>query len=183
VFETKAELEELQGLLDASYEKAPGVRYSGFGPQHRLSARQLAGFQGIKLIAIATVNSKGEPRAAPRSAAFLHGRFYLAADSRSTMVRRLSNDPTMGFTYYENHLLIIGHGTPTPLLKSTPGFKEVGPGWVEAFKGGKDALHGIDLFVRVDASHLIAFAAHPEAYPDAWTGEGPRSKARKKQSS
>ncbi|MDA4114926.1 MAG: pyridoxamine 5'-phosphate oxidase family protein [Thaumarchaeota archaeon] len=183
MFETEAELEELQGLLDTSYEKAPGVRYSGFGSQHRLSARQLAGFQGIKLIAIATVNSKGEPRAAPRSAAFLHGRFHLATDSRSTMVRRLSNNPTMGFTYYENHLLIIGHGTPTPLRKGTPGFTEVGPGWAEAFKGGKDALTGIDLLVRVDASHLIAFAAHPEAYPAAWAGKKPRSKARKEQRS
>jgi hypothetical protein len=182
VFETKAELDELQELLDASYEKSPNVRYSGFDASHRLSARQLAGFRGIRLIAIATVNSKGEPRAAPRSAAFLHGRFYLAADSRSTMVRRLSMNPTMGFTCYENHLLIIGHGTAAPLRKGTSGFKELSPKWVEAFEGGRDALNRVDLVIRVDASHLVAFALHPERYPDAWAGKNSHPKARKKQS-
>jgi hypothetical protein len=183
VFETRAELDELQAVLDTSYEKSPNIRYSGFDASHRLSARQLAGFRGIRLIAIATVNSKGEPRAAPRSAAFLHGRFYLAADSRSTMVKRLYMNPAMGFTYYENHLLIIGHGTPTPFRKGTTGFKELSPEWVEAFKGGRDALNRVDLLIRVDASHLVAFALHPGRYPEAWAGKDSHSKARKKQSS
>jgi len=183
VFETKEELDGLQGLLDISYEKSPNIRYSGFDASHRLSARQLAGFQGTRLIAIATVNSKGEPRAAPRSAAFIHGKFYLAADSGSTMVKRLSMNPTMGFTYYESHLLIIGHGTPAPLRKGTPGFKKLSPEWVEAFKGGRDALNRVDLLVRVDASHLVAFALHPERYPDAWAGKDARPKGSKTQAS
>lgn len=177
MFETKAELDELQGLLDTSYEESPNVRYSGFDASHRLSARQLAGFQGIRLLAIATVNSKGEPRAAPRSAAFLHGRFYLATDSRSTMVKRLYMNPMMGFTYYENHLLIMGHGTPSPLRRGTSGFEELSPEWVEAFKGGRDALKGVDLLIRVDASHLVAFALRPERYPDAWGGKGRKKQA------
>ncbi len=56
MFETKAELDELQDLLDSSYEKSPNIRYSGFDASHRLSAGQLAGFQGINLVAVATVN-------------------------------------------------------------------------------------------------------------------------------
>jgi hypothetical protein len=183
VFETKAELDELQGLLDTSYEKSPGIRYSGFDARHRLSARQLGGFKGIRLLAIATVNSKGEPRAAPRSAAFVHGKFYLAANSESTMVKRLSRNPMMGFTYYENHLLIIGHGIPAPLPKETPGFKELSPEWVESFQGGKDALNGVDLLIRVDAAHLVAFALHPDRYPDAWGGKNARPKVSNKQAS
>lgn len=168
MFETKKELGELQRLLDESFARAEGIRYSGFNESHRLSAAQLAGFQGIRLVACATVNSKGEPRAAPRSAAFLHGRFYLAANSRSAMVRRLSVNPSLGFTYFENRLLIMGHATVARLEKGTPGYKERDKEWVEAFHGGKDALEGTDLLLEVDATHLVAFAADPAKYPRAW---------------
>lgn len=168
MFETKKELADLQRLLDESYAKAKGIAYSGFNSGHRLSAGGLAGFQGVKLVACATVNSKGEPRAAPRSAAFLHGRFYLAANSKSTMVRRLRLNPSIGFTYFENHLLIIGHGTTVPLMRGTSEYKRRGAEWTEAFKGGKDALSGTDMLIELQAAHLVAFAVHPEKYPAAW---------------
>lgn len=168
MFETKAELAELQRLLDESFERAENIRYSGFNESHRLSASQLAGFQGVRLVAVATVNSRGEPRAAPRSAAFLHGKFYLAANSKSTMVERLKRHPSLGFTYFENHMLIIGHGTPTPFRKGRPGFNELGAEWVKAFAGGKDALDRVNLLLRIDATHLVAFTVHPEKYPRAW---------------
>ncbi|HUI01778.1 MAG TPA: pyridoxamine 5'-phosphate oxidase family protein [Nitrososphaerales archaeon] len=168
MFETRAELEGLQRLLDESFERSDNIRYSGFGPEHRLSAAQLAGFQGVRLMAVASVNSKGEPRAAPRSAAFLHGKFYLASNSKSTMVRRLALHPALGFTYFESRLLIIGHGEPALLRRGTTAFKEASPQWVEAFRGGEDALEGMDLLLRLDADHLVAFAANPDRYPEGW---------------
>jgi hypothetical protein len=182
MFETKAELRELQRLLDDSFARAEGIRYSGFEASQRLSASQLSGFQGIRLVACATVNSKGEPRAAPRSAAFLHGKFYLATNSGSTMVRRLSLRPALGFTYFENHLLIMGHATVTPLREGTPGFKERRPEWVEAFQGGKDSIDGTDMLLRVDPTHVVAFATHPEKYPEGWRREHPRARDKGKAS-
>src|SRR5271169_377707 len=101
MFETKAELAQLQGLLDDSFERAGAQMLVAYDSGQRLSAKQLAGFQGVRLVSIASVNAKGEPRVAPRSAAFLHGRFYLAADTRSTTVRRLRRNPTVAITYYE----------------------------------------------------------------------------------
>jgi hypothetical protein len=117
MFETKAELSELQWLLDASFERSGEQLRSAFDASNRLTAGQLSGFQGVRLMAVATVNSSGEPRAAPRSAAFLHGKFCLAANTESVMVRRLSNNPALGVTYFENHLLVVGHGTATPLRR------------------------------------------------------------------
>jgi hypothetical protein len=171
MFETEAELAELQRLLDASFERS-GERRQGpiFDASNRLSARQLSGFQGVRLMAVATVNSMGEPRAAPRSAAFLHGRFYLAANTKTATVRRLSNHPSIGLTYFENHLLIIGHGLARPLRKGTSGFEEVRPEWERAFRGGADALDGVDIFIKIDAANMLAFANHPERYPRAWGG-------------
>jgi len=114
VFETEAELAELQRLLGASFDRSGEQLRSIFDASNRLNAGQLSGFRGVRLVAVATVNSKGEPRAAPRSAAFLHGKFHLAANTESVMVKRLSNMPAIGMTYFENHLLIVGHGTAVP---------------------------------------------------------------------
>lgn len=114
------------------------------------------------------MNSKGEPRVAPRAAAFLHGKFYLAANRRSTTVRRLLNDPKVAITYYENHLLLMGHGTAAFVRGGEPEFGKMSPEWKRAFGGGRDALKGEDMFLRIDADHLTAFAQHPERYPAAW---------------
>jgi hypothetical protein len=168
MFETKAELVELQRLLDASFERSGEQLRSAFDASNRLTAGQLSGFQGVRLVAIATVNSSGEPRAAPRSAAFLHGKFFLAANTESVMVKRLSNKPSLGMTYFENHLLIIGHGTATPFRRGSSGFEVLRPEWEKAFRGGAHALDGIDILVRVDAANLLAFANRPERYPKAW---------------
>jgi hypothetical protein len=181
MFETKKELAELQALLDSSFAKAKGIRYSGFNESNRYSARQLAGFRGVKMVAVATVNALGEPRAAPRSAAFLHGQFYLAANSGSTMVKRLAATPMLGITYFEDHVLIMGHGRASPIRKGTAEYKELSKEWVDAFMGGEDSLaEGVDLLIRVEADHLVAFALHPEEYPEAWGTEhphAPRAKA------
>ena len=171
MFESEAELAELQRLLDASFDRSE-MRGTGiFDASNRLSAGQLSGFQGVRLVAVASVNSKGEPKVAPRSAAFLHGKFYLAANTGSVTVRRLSLNPGIGITYFENQLLIVGHGTAAPLKRGTQGFEALRAVWESAFRGGRDALQGIDIFARVDAANMLAFANRPDRYPRAWGGE------------
>ncbi len=172
VFETGAELTELQRLLDASFERA-GERVHGiYSADKQLSARKLAGFRGVKLVAVASVNTKGEPRVAPRSAAFLHGKFYLAANTESILVRRLERNPMVAITYFEDDLLLMSHGEVTFLLKRQAAFRGISQEWKKAFDGGKDALQGIDVFLRVDATHLVAFAQCAERYPEAWVMSG-----------
>jgi len=168
VFESDRELDVLQRLLDESFEKAGERLIAAWGKENRLSARQLAGFRGVKLVAVASVNLRGEPRVAPRSAAFLHGKFYLAANAKSVLVRRLKVDPAVAMTYFENHLLVMAHGTTVLIQKGDSGFREVASEWVKAFDGGRGSLQGIEVLLRVEATHLQAFALHPEQYPEEW---------------
>jgi hypothetical protein len=168
MFETEAELRTLQKLLDSSFEKSGG-KLAEFDRSHQMSARQLAGFKGVRLASVASINSKMEPRVAPRSAAFLHGKFYLASDSGSNTARRLRAHPATAITYYENHLLILAHGITSFLGKEDSGFAELGREWKEAFHGGRDSLRGIDTFFVIEATHLVAFAVHPDRYPAAWS--------------
>jgi len=168
VFETDREIAELQQLLDSSFEKAGERMLVAFGKDQRLSAKQLAGFRGVRLVAVATVNQKGEPRVAPRSAAFIHGKFYLAANRKSITVRRLWVNQNVAVSYFENHFLLMGHGRVAFLPRGEAGFRDVSAEWVRAFEGGRDALKGVDVLLRVDATHLVAFAQRPELYPGAW---------------
>ncbi len=173
MFETEAELAELQRLLDESYERTRERMLVAYSADQRLSAEQLAGFKGVKLVAVASVNKKGEPRVAPRSAAFLHGKFYLAANTKSTLVRRLWVNPKVATTYYENRLLVMGHGQVAFLRKGEKGFREVRPEWKKAFGGGEMHWDEVDLFLRVDANQLVAFANQPKRYPGAWAKTHP----------
>ena len=84
------------------------------------------------------------------------------------MVRRLANKPALGITYFENHLLIIGHGMATPFRTGGSGFEVLRPEWEKAFRGGAHALDGIDILIRVDAANMLAFANRPDRYPKAW---------------
>ncbi len=167
MFETSAELRSLQRLLDSSSERVGG-RLAGFGPRQRMSARQLAGFQGVRLVSVASTNSKMQPRVAPRGAAFLHGKFYLASDSGSTTARRLRARPDTAIAYYETHVLIMAHGEASFLGRREPNFAKRGREWKEAFRGGRDSLGETDTLIVVEAAHMVAFSAHPERYPEAW---------------
>jgi len=173
VYETPSELSSLQELLDASFEGMGKRMRAVNDPGRQLSAKQLAGFRGVRLVAIANVNRKGEPRVSPRAAAFLHGKFFLAANRASVMVERVLANPSVAISYFENHFLLVGHGGSTLILDGTKEFRTVGSEWKKAFNGGTDALKGIDAFVRIDATQLVAFAPHPERYPVAW-GRPPR---------
>lgn len=168
MFETSAELATLQGLLETSYGRMGKRMHVTHEPGQRLSAAQLAGFRGIRLVALANVNSKGEPRVSPRAAAFLHGKFYLGANTESLMVQRVSANPNVAISYFENHFLLVGHGSVTLHRKDDPEFRKVSSEWKKAFNGGRDALKGIDVLLRIDAIQLVALAPHPERYPAAW---------------
>jgi len=173
MFESETELAELQELLDTSFKRAGERIKLIYGSNEPLSAKQLAGFRGTRLVAVATVNSKVEPRVAPRSAAFLHGKFYLAANANSITVRRLRRNPKVSISYYENRFLLIGHGRVSLLTKGSGEFEHITPEWEEAFNCGTLAHDGLDVLLRVDLEHLVAFAQRPERYPAAW-GSGRR---------
>ncbi|HEX5939349.1 MAG TPA: pyridoxamine 5'-phosphate oxidase family protein, partial [Dehalococcoidia bacterium] len=75
MYETEAELEALQALIDSSYERAGAHAKSIITPERMLSARQVARLAGDKQVhlAMATVSSKGEPRVSPIDGLLLHG--------------------------------------------------------------------------------------------------------------
>ena len=76
MFETDAELAQLDALFEAHLARANPHMLAIVTPERRLSARQVTRYlQGTKHVAFATVTSKGLPRVSPLDALFIHGRF------------------------------------------------------------------------------------------------------------
>jgi len=62
----------------------------------------------------------------------------------------------------------MGHGKVGFISKADAEFIVIRAEWEKAFNGGRDALQGVDIFLRVDATYLVAFAQDPQRYPASW---------------
>jgi len=169
VYETEAELDELQRLLDASNERSGAHVRSIFSADKRLSARQVSRhLQGVRQVAAAAVNRRGEPRVAPIDAVLYHGKFYLSTDATSLRARSLSRNPAVSLTYFEGaDPMIVVNGRAAFIRKNDPGFPALDSEWERAYGTSILELGSTVLFIRVDASQMLAFAMHPERFPDA----------------
>ncbi|MCL5067069.1 MAG: pyridoxamine 5'-phosphate oxidase family protein [Thaumarchaeota archaeon] len=168
VYETDSEIEELQRLLDQSYENAGAHGRSIFKPEHRLSARQLLHYlQDVKQVAAATVNLKGEPRVAPIDSIFYHGRFYLSTEKKSLRARHVAKRPGISLTLFDNaDPVIIVHGKAAFVHSDHPDFAKLDSEWVKTYGTSTTELSKTVLFIKVEPEIMLAYAFHPERFQE-----------------
>lgn len=66
-----------------------------------ISAKDICEYlQGIRHLAVATVNSKTEPRVAPVDGWFVRGRFVFGSDGSSVRMKHLRENPAVSATHY-----------------------------------------------------------------------------------
>jgi len=168
MYETEAEMEELQGLLDASMDRAGTHLRSIFSDDKRLSARQVSRcLQGVGQVAAATVNSKGEPRVAPIDAAFFHGRFFMSTEALSLRARHLTVNNSISLTYFQSaDPVIIVHGRARAFIrKDSEEFRPLDSEWERAYGASTQQLSEDVVFILVEPSRMLAYAFHPERFP------------------
>ena len=92
MFETRAELAELQSLLDASLAGATEHLQSIVTPgQRTLTAEQVTSVcRGMCTLAISTVTATGEPRISAVDGHLLHGRWYFSTARGAAKARHLA---------------------------------------------------------------------------------------------
>jgi general stress protein 26 len=166
LYETEAELSELEKLVEKSKLKSGDHLSSLFGQGEWLSGKQVAHhLQGIGNVALATVNSRMEPRVAPMEAALLHGRFYIAVQGDSTRVRQLTKTPAASLTYTrDDDVLITVNGNATFVRKGEPDFVGLDAEWSKKYGGG---VRDNFVFIKLEPTHITAFALNPELFPTA----------------
>jgi general stress protein 26 len=166
LYETEAELSELETAIEKSKSKSGDHLDSLFGQGEWLSGRQVAHrLQGIGNVALATVNSKLEPRVAPMEAALFHGKFYIAVQRDSTRVRQLTRTPSASLTYTrDDDVLITVNGNATFVLRGEPEFAGLDAEWSKKY--GRSVSDTV-VFIKIEATHIVAFALNPELFPTA----------------
>jgi uncharacterized pyridoxamine 5'-phosphate oxidase family protein len=112
VYETNEEVAELQGLLDRSYAAAGSHLLSIHTENWRVSAEKLCELlQGMCVLNLATVSSKGEPAIAPVDGQFYRGRWYFGSSRTSVRAKHIKAQPAVAVAHTRGEeLSVTTHG-------------------------------------------------------------------------
>jgi Pyridoxamine 5'-phosphate oxidase len=113
VYETEAELDALDGLLESSLAGATSHLRSIIRPgESVLTARQLVSvLSGMCVLAVSTVTAKGEPRISAVDGHFLHGCWVFGTSRSAVKARHLRARPALSAAHLRGETLgVFTHG-------------------------------------------------------------------------
>ena len=169
MFESESEMSELQALLDASHAPA-GSHLKGIVSDERiLTARQVTTYlQGVKHVTLATVNSKGEPIAAPLDGWFLHGKFIVSTGAGSLRLKHLRRQPAVSVCHLDgDNVGIWVHGRAALLDREDPVTRLYDEAATKAY-GSSPYSWGDDIaIIRIEPRVMFAYAFVPAKYPES----------------
>lgn len=108
MFETAAEIAQLQRLLDESYTRAGEHLSSIHTAQVRITAEQLvARLQGMQVFVVATTTGRGEPRTGPVDCFLYRGRLRFGTAATARRARHLERRPAISATHVRGEGLVV----------------------------------------------------------------------------
>jgi uncharacterized pyridoxamine 5'-phosphate oxidase family protein len=168
MFETEAEIGELQAMLDSHLARANPHMTEIVTPERRLTARQIVTYlHGTKHVAFATVTARGEPRVSPLDALFIHGRFTLGTSPGATKIAHLRRNPSCSAVHMDGDRVAVAvNGTVEWIDRSHPDHDEIHDAWTETYKSDPYTW-GEVIFFRIEPSTMWAYASNPDEFPEA----------------
>lgn len=162
--ETGQDLQDLQDLLDASYQRSGPHLREVISPERRLDAQQVASMlTGMRLLVLATVTKDGRPIAGPVDGIFYRGSFYFGSSPESVRFKHIARRPWVSASHLPGEeLSVTVHGRAAMVdVGSTEhgGFRQAlldvyvpryGESW-EAF------LDSGPVYARIDADRMYTF--------------------------
>lgn len=158
--ETPDDLEDLQQLLDSSYDAAGAHLREVITPDRRMTAEQLAeALTGMRLLVLATVTRDGRPINGPVDSFFYRGRFHFGSSPESIRFRHIAERPWVSGTHLPGEeLQVTVHGRATPVDVKDPehaGFRKVlidnyGKSWEKFLDSGPT-------YARIDPDRMFTF--------------------------
>src|SRR3954452_18162640 len=112
MLETRDDLIDLQALLDASHARSTEHLRGIINDARTLTAAQIAALlTGMKVISVATVTSRGEPRISAMDGHFLHGTRTFSTSSTAAKARHLAARPAVSVAHVDGEqLAVFSHG-------------------------------------------------------------------------
>ena len=168
MFETDAELAELQALLDTSLQRSTEHLRSIITPGERtLTARQLGAVcAGMCTMAVSTVTAKGEPRISAVDGHLLHGHWYFSTSRTAAKARHLAARPAVSLAYIRGEEVgVFAHGTAQPMNPASGPDDPDWPGllqYMTDFYGSSPLSWGDVVYYRLAPDWMVVFASHPD---------------------
>ncbi len=165
MYETQAEIDELQRLLDASFARASTHLTSIMTRERRMTAQRVVELlTGIAVLNVATVTARGEPRISALDGHFLHGRWYFTTGGNSPKARQLRARPAVSAAYTPaDGVGVFCHGTARELDRGTPEFDELHEHLVRTYGQSPDEMGPNIAYVAIDPGWLVGFEFTPAA--------------------
>ena len=135
MYETAEEIERLQALLDASHAAATGHLRSIIHGDRRLTAADLVALlTGMKVLTVATVTARGEPRISAMDGHFLHGTWSFSTSGTAAKARHMQARPQVSVAHVDGEeLAVFSHGRVEELAKGDADFDETLGHWTDHY--------------------------------------------------
>jgi len=160
MYETLVEIEQLQALLTASRERGTSHLQQIISDDHSLSAEELLPrLEGMRVLSLATVTAKGEPRVSAVDGHFIHGSWTFGTDGRSAKARHLAARPAVSAAYIDGERLgFFTHGSVEPLDEADPLFDEIIEHWTRHYDSDPRSWGDDIRMFRIVPSWCVAYA-------------------------
>lgn len=166
--ETDEEIADLQRLLDASIGRASGHLTGIVNDEQRLNARQLVTeLTGMKVLVLATVTARGEPRTSCVDGHFVHGRWLFGTSPTAIKAKHMLARPAVSATHVDGERIgVFTHGT-AHVVSEGPEFDEHNAYFTEFYGSDPQTWEGPGVvYATIEPSWMVAYAAEPAAFPE-----------------
>jgi general stress protein 26 len=157
MLETPDDLTRLQDLLDASRARATEHLRSIISDERTLDATQVAGLlTGMKVLSVATVTARGEPRISAMDGHFLHGAWTFSTSRTSAKARHLARRPAVSVAHVDGEqLAVFSHGRVVELAGDE--LARVDRHWT-AHYGSSPLTWGDVVMWRLEPAWMVGYA-------------------------
>jgi hypothetical protein len=160
MYETDDDIARLQALLDESHASMGRHMRSILTPERRLAAAGLVErLRDMKLLSLATVNTRGEPRVGPVDGHFYRGAFWFGSAPDSIRFRHIRARPAVSATHLDGEAFAVTvHGMAQLVDATAPdltGFRDL---LIETY--GEDWWRDYGApgqFARIDAHRMYTY--------------------------
>ena len=163
--ETRAEIDALQALLDASYARAGTHLLRIHDAERRLDAAGIAErLQGMVLLTLATVTADGRPVTGPVDGIFHHGAFHFGSSPDSARFRHIRARPQVSATHLPGEQLAVTvHGRAVMVDVGDPEHGGLRQALLDIYVPRYGAewetfLDSGPVYARIDADRMFAFS-------------------------
>jgi len=131
MLETEEEIAALQRLLDRSHAGATSHLRNIVHAGRTLTAEDLTGLlAGMKVLSLATVTARGEPRISALDGHFLHATWTFTTDGAAAKARHMQRRPPVSVAHIDGEELgVFAHGRAEQIFPVDDDWKETLEHW------------------------------------------------------